>query len=184
MTGTIHNFDEGESESMSIEEYIEEGGSPNFASIMVREQDLLESGQLIDEVQHNSNIVKRAIDEGAFFGKIRVPFWFRQDDEEVNEAFDGEDSMQGLIEDYSEKAWRIIAKKQTGLSGDRWYTWSWTFVPKSLSQVLRAEAPKGEKERLDIEEAIYEVRKAKREKEEEAWEKADGWEEKLEQIEN
>lgn len=173
--------DEGERTKYTPEEYVDEGGSPLTAKLLTYKNAALAEGQLGDEVQHNDHVVDRADEEDAVVARIEVPYWFRQKDDEVAETFDGDDRMTALVEDYSDKAWRIIAGEE-GIGGDFWFTWEWTFVPKSVARVTLPAGWSDPAEAKDLHDRFGELERELREAREEAWENADDWEEKLEVV--
>lgn len=131
---------EGDSHSFSPQEYADSDetlGSSARANKLLRTQHLVESEELPEEVQHNPDVAERALEEGAFYARISVPFWFKKDDDEVYDTFGDDDAIYAMVEDYSDGAWRIIAS-ETSSMGDQWFNWEWTFVPKSLTTVTRA----------------------------------------------
>ena len=174
---------EGERMEMSVEEYVEETRRDAGTAILARNQGFIAEGVLSEKVRHNEKVVNRAMEEeGVRFARIRVPFWFRQQDEEVAETFEQDDEIYALVEDYSEKAWRIIASENSA-PGDIIFNYEWTFIPKSLATVTWVDVRNiGEAEKIGRE--AHEVSRRIREEEEEAFENADGWEEKLEEVEN
>lgn len=184
MTQEIVRVHEGEREQFTTEEYAEEGGSLTMASLLASGQAKIEEDTLADEVRHNDYVVERALEEDdVYFAEIRIPGWFVIDDDDLSEEFDvghpgATLEVRGLIEDYSDGAWRIIAKETDSMAGDQWFNYAWCFVPKSVS-TLTFVPVEGEEDAWEFKDEAHEVRKANRvEFDEDA-----GWEEKLEEIE-
>lgn len=148
---TVTVTDEAEVTNYSISEALDGGISANRLNVLASKQGQLEQGCLEDTVQHNPEVVSRARDEGCFVASISVSYWMRSNDDEIAETFDGNDRILALVEDYSDDAWRIVGKQQSGLSGDFWFTWAWTFVPKSQSTVVQMDG-------VDSEEAAWKLR--------------------------
>ena len=131
--------DGGDVDHYSLSEYVHEGGSASALSVIAAKQAMLSDGTLVDEVQHNEHVVERAIDEGAFVARVSIPYWFVNKDDEVQDTFGAKhENVTCLVEDYSEKAWRVIAQ-DAGAHGDSWFNWAWTFLPKSVVRVTHVE---------------------------------------------
>lgn len=175
--------DEGQAEDYTLTEYTDAGGSMTTAITLLRDAALAAEGALADDVRHNAGVVERAMEEDCSVVRIAVPFWFRQKDDEVAETFGSEDSIYALVEDYSDKAWRIIASRTTSM-GDRWYNYEWTFVPKSMSTVTSVV---GFTDPEDAREALHEARSIRQDQwqqEKDDWESAKegGWEDMLDHV--
>lgn len=149
---TVTVTDEAEVTNYSISEALDGGISANRLNVLASKQGQLETGCLKDTVQHNPEVVERARDEGCFVASISVSYWMRSNDDEIAETFDGNDRILALVENYSDDAWRIVGKQETTMRGrSSWFTWAWTFVPKSQSTVVQMKG-------VDSEEAAWELR--------------------------
>lgn len=100
-----------------------------------------EEDRLLDAVKRNADVVERALEEDVFVGEIRIPGWFVNNDEELSEEHGHQHPgaslrIRGLVEDYSDKAWRIVAAERDELPG-LIYEYEWTFVPKSQVAMIR-----------------------------------------------
>ena len=147
--------DEGEKRTYQPNDAVQSGISRNTIAILARKQARLADGSMEDDVMHNDEIVTRARDEGCFVAEISVSYWMRKNDDEIAETFDGDDKITALVEDYSDDAWRIVAKQQRGLSGDYWFTWAWTFLPKSQSTVVRVEGVETVDEAWELRDSLH-----------------------------
>lgn len=179
----IRVTDDGETDSYEPTEYGAEA-SYTRAVRLIRNGIAYEQDELREQDNlHNEDVLARAKEEDdSFYGTIRVPFWFRDDDEEVRETFDGDDRVTGVVEDYSEKAWRIIAVEDNhGRAGVYWH-YAWTFVPKSLGTVTRAVGWSGVEEARRAAADVREARQEAKEARDQEWEDADDWEERLEVL--
>lgn len=186
MNTNIRVTDEGESRDLEIPAYCDEGGSPATARRLIQYGMMVSEGQLAGYAEHNADVVERAQEEDCFYARISVPFWFRQDDDEVAETFDGDDRINALVEDYSDSAWRIIASETNSGRAGVWFNYEWTFVPKSLATVTRAVGWTSADDAKDAIDVAREIERQIREQDQEEWERAQeqGWEAMLDHVEN
>lgn len=174
--------DEGDKTTVEVGEWFSEHcGSHYLVNELLDQTAYLAEDMLVDAVDAQEGVVERALEEPVFVATVRIPGWFVNGDDELSEEHGSMHpgdhlEMTGLVEDYSDKAWRVIARKkdeQPGLI----YDYEWTFLPKSVVTLFRL---------IDvnsIEEAdsVSKVGRAVRRRQIEEWSDM-SWEEKLEEI--
>lgn len=166
-------------QEFSPAEYVREGGSGVTVSLLARDQSLLETGRLVEMCDHNTDVVERALQEDVFVGEARFKGWLVNDKQNAVDAW-GEQhpgatlSGRFLIEDYSEKAWRLVAEEIGGMSG-RWFGYRWVFLPKSQCRVTRVVGVDSEEVADDVSAEAHEAERAIRDA---------GWEAQLDTIES
>lgn len=162
-----------------VEEFVEQGGSAATVSLVAKDQAMLDSGELPEYVRHNPEVVERAMEEDVFVAEVKFQGWLVNDDDDNPESWQkahpGETlSGRFLVEDYSEKAWRLIAEEMGGTAGT-WYNYRWVFIPKSKSRLFRV---RGVESRDHADEVGSRAHEEYRER------MSDGWEESLERMES
>lgn len=190
MTYTVSVTDEGQTTEYDVAEYAAEKRSHAGICLLADKQVALQQDELTERVQHNEGVVERAKEEDVFVARVELPGWFIFKDDELKEEFGDDVGHKGdtlrvtvLAEDYSEKAWRIIGREQSALAGDYWFTYAWNFVPKSVVRMTRVEGLTGDEDLLDLRDEARGAAKEARERRDRKFEEADGWEEKLEEVE-
>ena len=142
MTPKIRVYDEGEVSVRDIAKTVadREIGINTIRSLL-DVQAYLDEGILEGAVDRQQGVVERSLEEDVFAGKVYVPGWFVNEDDELSEEYGsmhpgGTLEIEGLVEDYSEKAFRIVARKEPDIPG-LVYEYEWTFLPKSVVTLVR-----------------------------------------------
>jgi hypothetical protein len=177
---TIVVNDEGEQNEYSLDEYVNETRRWAGTSVMAQTEAALQRGDLPEKVRHNDHVVERAMEEDdVHYARLRVPYWFVQKDDEARELMGRDDQKDVLIEDYSEKAWRVIASETDSMAGDQWFNYEWVFLPKSVVTVTHMEMEDHSRDAVD--EIVSDIHSSEEEFEDE-WDDMD-WEEKADAVE-
>lgn len=183
MNAFVEVIDEGQSDKYGAEEAAERRvGDAVQAKRLVRKNAALEAGEYASGINQSEAIADRAREEDAFVAKIEVPFWFRDKDDEVAETFNGQDRITALVEDYSEKAWRIVASERHDVGGGMVLGWEWTFLPKSVATVVRVGGWSSPRESREFYDELGDAMRRKREERKQEMEDADGWEERMDAL--
>lgn len=163
----------GERSAFGVEEYVAEKGSRALVSVIARVNAQIATGTLRDEVRRNEHVVDRALQEdGVFYGKVVLPYWLAQD------KMKGQTHIEGLVEDYSPKAWRVIATEADSF-GSTWFSYTWAFLPKSQVTVTTVEGIESIEDAREFTSRSIKADAEARKAHDEAWEAAESWEEKL-----
>lgn len=144
MNVKIHS--EGEVEELTPDE----ADDAKLKAPLVRKMARLDAyteDELAKAVKHNENVVRRAFEEDdVHVANFSVAYWLEKEDDEVGEMMENRSRVTGLVEDYSEDAWRVIATEVDAFGGDFWFSYEWTFMPKSASTVMWVESDNEELE--------------------------------------
>jgi len=168
-------------EEYTVDEYHAEGGNLSTITSLLDVQAYIAEGTLASTVMRREDIVERAMEEDVFAAKIEIPGWFVNGDDELAETFGNVHpgatvTMKGLTEDYSEKAWRVIAVEDENAPGLS-YDYEWTFLPKSVVKLFRLSGINGIEDADKMSNLVVEVRRRK----EEEWSEM-SWKQKLAEI--
>lgn len=182
MTPKIAIIDEGEEYRISPREFVENRiGHPSTVRSILDQSAYLAEGILEDSANRSTKVVERALEEDVFPARVHIPGWFVNNNDELSEEYGpmhdgGTLKIEGLVENYSSDAWRIVAITDPEIPGNE-YEYEWTFVPKSQVTIVRWVDVTGLE---DADKAGEELIDAKRNADAEWDEKS--WDEKLETI--
>lgn len=175
----IVRTENGETTTYTPAEYVEAGGSLAGVINMAIRQGILAEGLLAEDVVDNKRIVERATEEDVFVGRVDVPGWLVNDKDGLTRSTGSVHpgatiTVDGLVEDYSEKAFRVVAREDD-VHGDAVYHYAWAFLPKSQVTVTRVEGVEDREAGWAFQRAAQEARRAHRDAggEEWSWDKDD-----------
>jgi hypothetical protein len=141
MNPTVTVIDEGVRTEYELIQAINEGVSIPTVKSLLDVQTALDEEMLVSSVDRNSHVAERAVEENVFAGQIILPGWFVNNDAELSDKY-GEMhpgarlTIEGLVEDYSEPSWRVVASRDVELPG-LIFEYEWTFLPKSVVTLIR-----------------------------------------------
>lgn len=179
MDPKVRIYDEGDVQELGIGEFVKLHGYG--IRPLIEQEAYLAEDALTNAVSRREDVVERALEEDVFAAKVYVPGWFVNNDDELIEEHGKHHpgatlKLEGLVEDYSDAAFRVVATRMDELP-ELVYEYEWTFLPKSVVRLVRLVNV----DSIETADRVNKVMSEIRRREDEAWDSMT-WDEKLEYV--